>query len=245
MATTIRIGLYTNGDDAFVAWKPSAFIEDCRGFMLERQRKTAGVAQPVENVENRVGFKKDKPKSGDHRTSDIWPFQRFNWTDHVVDIGNNVRYRVTAMMFAGKNKPFEKGVSSAWTAWTTLATDCGDGVSCFFNRGLVLSQFVARYMRDKHLSAAKFKANLKASVDPAFRAWNIEREMERVRCPVLAIQGEDDEYGTMAQIARLAHHVPQARLVKLAQCGHSPHRDQPERVVDAAASFVRTSQVIS
>ncbi len=68
MATTIRIGLYTNGDDAFVAWKPSAFIEDCRGFMLERQRKTAGVAQPVENVENRVGFKKDKPKSGDHRT---------------------------------------------------------------------------------------------------------------------------------------------------------------------------------
>jgi len=82
-------------------------------------------------------------------------------------------------------------------------------------------------------------------LDPAFRAWNIEREMERVRCPVLAIQGEDDEYGTMAQIARLAHHVPQARLVKLAQCGHSPHRDQPERVVDAAASFVRTSQVIS
>ena len=82
-------------------------------------------------------------------------------------------------------------------------------------------------------------------LDPAFRAWNIEREMERVRCPVLAIQGEDDEYGTMAQIARLAHHVPQARLVKLAQCGHSPHRDQPERVVDAAASFVRASQVTS
>ncbi len=82
-------------------------------------------------------------------------------------------------------------------------------------------------------------------LDPAFRAWKIEREMERVRCPVLAMQGEDDEYGTMAQIARLAHHVPQARLVKLAQCGHSPHRDQPERVVDAAASFVRTSQVIS
>ena len=171
MATTIRIALYTNGDDAFVAWKPGAFIEDCRGFMLERQRKKAGVAQPVEIVENRVGFKKDKPKSGDHRGSDLWPFQRFNWTDHVVDIGNNVRYRVTAMMFAGNNKPLAKGISSAWTAWATLATDCGDGFSCFFNRGLVLSQFVARYMRDKHLSPAKFKASLKTSVDPKFRAF--------------------------------------------------------------------------
>jgi len=80
---------------------------------------------------------------------------------------------------------------------------------------------------------------------PEFRDWNIEDCLPGIRAPILAIQGEDDEYGTMAQIARLAHHVPQARLVKLAQCGHSPHRDQPERVVDAAASFVRTSQVIS
>ena len=77
-------------------------------------------------------------------------------------------------------------------------------------------------------------------LDPAFRAWNIEREMQRIRCPVLAIQGEDDEYGTMAQVDRLARLVPQARLVKLAQCGHSPHRDQPARVVDAVVSFVET-----
>jgi pimeloyl-ACP methyl ester carboxylesterase len=77
-------------------------------------------------------------------------------------------------------------------------------------------------------------------LDPAFRAWNIESEMQRVRCRVLAIQGYDDEYGTMAQVDRLARLVPQARVVKLAQCGHSPHRDQPERVVDAVVSFVET-----
>jgi pimeloyl-ACP methyl ester carboxylesterase len=77
-------------------------------------------------------------------------------------------------------------------------------------------------------------------LDPAFRAWNIEREMHGIRCRVLAIQGEDDEYGTMAQVDRLAYLVAQARLVKLAQCGHSPHRDQPERVVEAVVSFVET-----
>jgi len=76
-------------------------------------------------------------------------------------------------------------------------------------------------------------------LDPAFRAWNVEREMERIRCPVLAIQGEDDEYGTMAQIDRLALRASHARLVKLAACGHSPHRDQPQRVIDAVTAFVR------
>ena len=78
-------------------------------------------------------------------------------------------------------------------------------------------------------------------LDPAFRAWNIENEMGRIRCPVLAIQGEDDEYGTMAQVDRLADRVPHAQVVKLADCGHSPHRDQPARVIEAVAGFVRST----
>ena len=52
--------------------------------------------------------------------------------------------------------------------------------------------------------------------------------LPRIRCPLLAVQGEDDEYGTMAQIDAIARRVPQARLLKLPACGHSPHRDQPE-----------------
>jgi len=78
-------------------------------------------------------------------------------------------------------------------------------------------------------------------LDPAFRSWNIEAQMSRISCPVLAIQGCDDEYGTMAQVDRLADRVLQAELVKLAACGHSPHRDQPDRVVEAVRAFVRAS----
>jgi hypothetical protein len=66
MAVNIKIAVYTNSDDAFVAWAPSDFIPECRGFLLERARKT-GAVEKVGPVENRVGFKKDKPKSGDHR----------------------------------------------------------------------------------------------------------------------------------------------------------------------------------
>ena len=54
---------------------------------------------------------------------------------------------------------------------------------------------------------------------------------------MLALQGVDDEYGTMEQIHRIARRVPQARLIEIEACGHSPHRDQPERVVRAAVEF--------
>lgn len=170
MTASIKVAVYTNSDDAFVAWAPSEFIPGCRGFLLERGRKT-GTGEKVEPVENRLGFKKDKPKSGDHRPSTEWPFQRFNWTDHAVDVGNEVRYRVTAMIDTGGGRPYKKGPASAWTPWATLSADAGGGFSCFFNRGLVLSQFVARYLKAKKLTPAKFKAQLKKSADPKFRAF--------------------------------------------------------------------------
>nr|WP_211159919.1 alpha/beta hydrolase [Aromatoleum aromaticum] len=73
---------------------------------------------------------------------------------------------------------------------------------------------------------------------PDFRAWNIEEYVPRILCPVLAIQGEDDEYGTMAQIERIAAQAPDVELVKLADCRHSPHKDQPAAVIDAVGEFV-------
>jgi len=76
--------------------------------------------------------------------------------------------------------------------------------------------------------------------DPQFRNWNIEALLRAIRCPVLAIQGEDDEYATMAQLDGIKRQVPQAELLKLAACRHSPHRDQPQAVTDAAVRFIHT-----
>ncbi|MBC5781903.1 alpha/beta hydrolase [Ramlibacter sp. USB13] len=75
-------------------------------------------------------------------------------------------------------------------------------------------------------------------LSPAFRAWSIEEEIGAIRCPVLAIQGLDDEYGTLEQIRGIARRVPQAQLLELPQCGHSPHKDQPEAVIEAVRRFV-------
>ncbi len=73
---------------------------------------------------------------------------------------------------------------------------------------------------------------------PDFRAWNIEDYLPRITCPVLAIQGDDDEYGTMEQMRRIGARVGDIDLVELEDCRHSPHRDQPEAVLDAITRFV-------
>ena len=75
---------------------------------------------------------------------------------------------------------------------------------------------------------------------PPFRDWSIEREIEAIRAPLLALQGEDDEYGTMDQIRGIGRRVPHAKLLEIAQCGHSPHRDQPAAVIAAAVDFARS-----
>jgi pimeloyl-ACP methyl ester carboxylesterase len=75
---------------------------------------------------------------------------------------------------------------------------------------------------------------------PPFREWSIEREIEAIRAPVLAIQGIDDEYGTLEQIRGIKRRVSHVKLLELPACGHSPHRDQPEAVVRAAVDFVRS-----
>jgi pimeloyl-ACP methyl ester carboxylesterase len=77
-----------------------------------------------------------------------------------------------------------------------------------------------------------------AWMSPAFLDWSIEEEIAAIRCPLLAIQGVDDEYGTLEQIRGIARRVPQAQLLELPQCGHSPHKDQPEQVMAAVRRFM-------
>jgi pimeloyl-ACP methyl ester carboxylesterase len=81
----------------------------------------------------------------------------------------------------------------------------------------------------------------RAWLDPAFRAWNIEEYLPRVRVPSLVIQGAEDPYGTLAQVDAIESKSggPVSRLV-LPACGHSPHRDQPEATIEAVARFVRS-----
>jgi phosphatidylserine/phosphatidylglycerophosphate/cardiolipin synthase-like enzyme len=146
MPTQIKV--IANCDDAVVFWGIDAPIKDCFGFSVERERAVSGQQVHREVLENRMGFARDKPQSGDHKPSNIWPFQRFWWADHAVNSGDKVRYRVTPMVFANGALVEQLQGRSPWTPWTVLSGDAGDGIAAFFNRGLVISQFMARYLED-------------------------------------------------------------------------------------------------
>lgn len=74
---------------------------------------------------------------------------------------------------------------------------------------------------------------------PNFRKWNIEGYLPRITCPVLVIQGLQDQYGTMAQVETIqSQSGGPVEVLALADCRHSPQRDQPEKVLEAICAFV-------
>ena len=112
------------------------------------------------------------------------------------------------------------GIEKARTAW--------------FEGGL--ARALARYHDD---AEGAFRGWNEAWLAPEFRAWNIEEYLSGIRCPLLTIQGVDDEYATLAQIDAIERQVscPFERL-DLADCRHTPWRDQPDLVAAAIARFV-------
>jgi pimeloyl-ACP methyl ester carboxylesterase len=75
-------------------------------------------------------------------------------------------------------------------------------------------------------------------LDPEFRAWNIEEYLPAIRCPILCIQGQEDEYGTVAQVKAIRARIPGTEILMLPNCKHSPHRDQPQATLVKIAEFV-------
>ena len=99
-----------------------------------------------------------------------------------------------------------------------------------------LPQKLARHHRD---AAKTFYGWHDVWTTPGFQDWNIEPFLAGIRCPVLAIQGEGDAYGTMAQLDAIARQVSgPCELVKLAECGHTPHKEQPEKTLAAVTRFI-------
>ncbi len=100
------------------------------------------------------------------------------------------------------------------------------------------TDFPARLARHHRDVESVFRAWTDVWLSAPFREWNIEAFLDDIRCPVLAIQGLDDEYGTLEQIRGIARRAPQTRLLEIPSCGHSPHRDQPQIVIDALQEFL-------
>lgn len=109
-------------------------------------------------------------------------------------------------------------------------------------------EFLASDLRERmtrhHLDPdAAFWGWCNVWLDPAFRTWTLDAEASRLTAPTLLIQGADDPYGSLAQLDRIEALArgPITRVVLPG--GHSPHREHPEQVVDAIATFLAAVSV--
>src|SRR5262245_17737916 len=136
-----------------------------------------------------------------------------------------------ALIYAGSGKPVRGVVAMAPHVF--IESVCISSIRKATQSDL--PERLSKYHRDARKT---FYGWADVWLDPEFEGWDIRDDyLPKIRCPVLGIQGFDDEYGTMAQLDELAR-LAKAGLLKLADCGHAPFRDQPEKVLSAVVSFV-------
>lgn len=100
-----------------------------------------------------------------------------------------------------------------------------------------LSAWLTRYHGEK--TEALFFAWADTWLSEEFSSWNIEPCFPHIACPVLVVQGEDDEYGTTRQVDAIVDGVAgPARPLIVPACGHAPHAEAPDRVLPAIAAFI-------
>jgi pimeloyl-ACP methyl ester carboxylesterase len=76
---------------------------------------------------------------------------------------------------------------------------------------------------------------------PRFMYWNIEKYLPRIKVPMLAIQGREDQYGTLRQIESIRQRSPGTMTHIINNCRHSPHLDQPEKILNIMTRFIYDS----
>jgi phosphatidylserine/phosphatidylglycerophosphate/cardiolipin synthase-like enzyme len=172
MPVTLRV--YADEDDALLFWSIPAPIPGCRGFAVEKRRNGK-----VETLVNRVGFAEE----ADHgrsvidqhaptQPSTVWPFQRFSWTDHGNATGDTIAYRVIPVIRTDAGTLVaQDAAASEWSADRKLGDTQGQAYKAFFNRGFVMSQFMARYLQESGKTLKQFKDTISDADDKSIRTF--------------------------------------------------------------------------
>jgi pimeloyl-ACP methyl ester carboxylesterase len=98
-------------------------------------------------------------------------------------------------------------------------------------------QRLEKYHGDK--AAWVLRAWVDSWLDPRFHSWNADADLRGLRCPVLAIHGENDEFGSCRHPRRIAELAPGPTTVCILEdCGHVPHREQQQAVVERIRAWL-------
>lgn len=96
-----------------------------------------------------------------------------------------------------------------------------------------------KYHGDK--TEALFLAWTDTWTSERFQSWNIEDFLPKIKCPLLVIQGEDDEFGTLEQVEKIVRKTSaKAEKLIIPDTRHTPHKEIPELVLEATTAFIRS-----
>ncbi len=178
----ISLIVHPGVDSALIAWR-SDFIDQCRGFALRRKIKRAAGSPQSPNtvsdvdadgyheeiVASWVGFA-DGPavEEGTRKPTTEWPIQKYLWSDFAVNPGDVVAYRVSAMI--GPETALQESADhvSDWSDAMQIGAETSGHVSCYFNRGIVASQWLARVLPEE-APTTKLKKAIANPEDPIRR----------------------------------------------------------------------------
>jgi hypothetical protein len=188
------LAVYANADDALLLWTVDELDPLCRGFAVERE--LGGRRAWLDN------YAPPGPREyqrGRHQGSDEWPFRSFWWTDHEVEAGDTVRYRVVPVL-SRAHAPSEE-LASEWSEPRTLGST--GAYRAYFNRGFVISQFMSRYL-DQHYpgltraaALRAFKRDIGADVEDRLRAF-LSGHLRTALLELLA--GDGDIYAALFEL---------------------------------------------
>lgn len=167
----VQLNVCCNTDDAFLVWKADE-IDGCLGFAIERQwlqtSVTGRVLHQSEYLLNRVGFATDVAAGpGQYQPSNVWPFQRYNWTDHDLSLNDMARYRIVPMVGAVGDLLAELDAASAWVEASAQQPENGR-LSCFFNRPMAASPWMARIAAEHDITSSSKLVQTIANVESDF-----------------------------------------------------------------------------
>lgn len=173
---TVTLRVYANDDDVLLFWRVPEPIPGCRGFAIDRRNTNPSGLVSDGFLSNRVGFASAGPPEPDATShtqpSTVWPFQRFSWTDHTPGAADTVSYQVLPVVRDSSGAlATVTDQASEWSTPRSLAPGADTRFQAFFNRGFVISQFMAHYLAEKHLTPKQFKLGIQSQDEQAIRTF--------------------------------------------------------------------------
>lgn len=153
----IELKVVMNTDDAFLVWRAPK-LDGCIGFAIERQWRAGSPAGRTPNrseyLLNRVGFRSEPGATTNPRQpSTVWPFQRYNWTDHEIGPGDLARYRIVPVGGRAAAPLLMTGQASHWVNADAIQPS-GGRLRFYFNRPMATSRWMARIAQERGIGTA-------------------------------------------------------------------------------------------